>query len=267
MQQPMSRISAWHWFAAGKHPCAADYFRAGSGGGLSRSLEAWMEAGFSRIRPQPFSLPSLRAFRFWARGVHSGEICGGILRDSVDKVGRPYPFLAAGTGPLPGWEQAWDLIPIAMETCWRQMERLATRSFGLLRELEDELLGWLPPAADWARFRAEREWGARAPDAGLEQPRARLQELSGRPAGSRGRQVWIVPVEEIPGIEPMVLFSLWHTLIREAAGGRHPQSVFLGGAQAKTALMVFHRALASEDFQLLWSPQPSASAAASASNA
>ncbi len=263
----MSRNSAWHWFAVGKHPCAADYFRAGSGGGLSRSFEIWMEAGFSRIGAQRFSLPSLRAFRFWAQGAHSGEICGGILRDSVDKVGRPYPFLAAGTGPLPGWDQAWDLVPIAMETCWRQMERLATRSFGLLQELEDELLGWLPPAADWNRFRTDREAGARAPGAGLAQLRARLQALSARPAGGRGQQAWIVPVEELPGIDPMVLFSLWHTVVSEAQGGRPPQAVFLGGAPAETALVVFHRALASEDFQHLWSPRQPLSAAANAFNA
>jgi type VI secretion system protein ImpM len=266
MHRPMSRNSSWHWFAVGKHPCAADYFRAGSGGGLSRSLEAWVEAGFSRIRTQRFSLPSLRAFRFWAQAAHSGEICGGILRDSVDKVGRPYPFLAAGTGPLPGWEKSWDLVPIAMDNCWRQMERLATRAFGLLQELEEELSGWSPPAADWSRFRGEREESTRTPGAEVNRLRARLPTLGARPAPGR-EQVWNVPVEEIPGIDSMVLFSLWHTVVGEAEGGRPPQAVFLGGAPAETALVVFHRALASEDFQHLWSPRPPLSAAANVFNA
>nr|MCU0538756.1 TagF domain-containing protein [Desulfobacterales bacterium] len=152
----MSRLSAWRWFALGKHPCAPDFFRVGNVFDLSRSLEEWIEAGFSRIHEKRFSLPAMKAFRFWAQGAPSGGICGGIVRDSTDKLGRPYPFLAAGTGPLPGWEQAWDLVPMALEGCWRQMERLAARSFGLLPELEAELLGWAPPAADWTRCRAAR---------------------------------------------------------------------------------------------------------------
>jgi hypothetical protein len=65
---------------------------------------------------------------------------GGLLRDSVDTVGRPFPLLVLGTGQLDGWEETWELMPMIFEGLWSRMEYLTAKRSYDLGALESELV-------------------------------------------------------------------------------------------------------------------------------
>ena len=62
------------------------------------------------------------SWRFWAKGANKKALVCGVARDSSDSVGRPYPLLVVGTGPLADWEDEWELLPAACENTWNQMD-------------------------------------------------------------------------------------------------------------------------------------------------
>jgi type VI secretion system protein VasJ len=248
--------SKWLWFATGKHPAAGDYFRVGGDFPMAKSLAKWMTAGYSSVSSQGFSVSALKAWRFWASGPSRGQICGGILRDSSDKFGRPYPLLMAGTGPLQGWEEAWDLVPMVLEKSWQKMERLATRSFGQLQEVEDELLGFSPPSPEWARCRAERDEIILNKTAMSGGGQTALEELKSRHVPPARETELIIPVNETLHLDPTAVLSHWQMVLKGDKDGTTPNAVFLGGLQEKSFLVFFRRALVPGDFHKLWSLKP-----------
>jgi type VI secretion system protein VasJ len=223
---------------------------------MAKSLAGWMEVGYGGISPCGDSVSDLKAWRFWARGPSRGQICCGILRDSADRFGRPYPLLVAGTGPLPGWEEAWDLLPIVLEKNWQQMDRLTTRSFGLLRELEDELRGFSEPAPEWVRFRAERDEMTQAETTSLRRIQALFENLRSWSFHPDRKTEMVILVNDSLSLEPMVVFSLWHMVLKNEGYSTIPNAVFLGGPQIESFLVLFRRALVPEDFHKLWSVKP-----------
>jgi len=253
MHGPVRTNFKWFWFATGKHPSASDYFRVGSDFSMARKLAGWMEAGYGSISAQGFSVMALKAWRFWAGAPARGQICAGILRDSTDQFGRPYPLMIAGAGPLQGWEEAWDLVPMVLEKNWQRSERLATHSFGALRELEDELLGFSPPSAEWARCRAERDELLRTETGAAEEGQAAYAALQAQqiPPG-RATEI-IIPIDETLHIDPTVVLSHWQMVLKGQGDGTTPNAAFLGGLPEKSFLVFFRRALLPGDFHTLWS--------------
>jgi hypothetical protein len=133
------------------------------------------------------------------------------------------------------------------------MERLATKGFETVRELEAELRKIRSPAADWSTFRAERDGlgGRLVPGAGAT-PGGVLEELKNR-ATQFARETEVhVSLDEGMAPDQFTLASLWHSLIREAGGGEAPHVVFMGGNQEGSFLLLFRRALMSTDFVQLW---------------
>jgi len=107
-----------------------------------------------------------------------------------------------------------DLIPMVLEKNWQRMERLATRSFGALRELEDELLGFFPPSAEWARCRAERDKLFRAETGASLEGQAAYAALQARqiPPG-RATEI-IIPIDETLHINPTVVLNHWQMALK-----------------------------------------------------
>jgi type VI secretion system protein VasJ len=242
----------WHWAAHGKHKAAGDYFRLGGDLPVLQAFAAWVHQGYQAVTARGVPPAGYRSWRFWARGSAKGILVSGLVRDSSDSHGRPFPLLVVGSGPLSGWEKEWDLVPFACEGSWNQMERLGTRGFETAKELEAEIGRIRSPAADWPAFRAERNelGGHVAPSAGVA-PGGVLEELRGR-AAQLARQIEVhISLDEGTAPDPFTLASLWHSLLRET-GGEAPHVVFIGGTQEGSFLFLFRRALTPSDFMQLW---------------
>jgi len=242
----------WHWAAHGKHQAAGDYFRLGGDLPVLNAFAAWVHQGYQAVAAKRIPAAGYRSWRFWARGSARGLLVSGLVRDSSDSHGRPFPLLIVGSGPLSGWEEDWDLVPFACEGGWNQMERLGTKGFDTVRELEAELRKIRSPAAEWSAFRAERDGlgGRLAPSAGAP-PGGVLEELKRRAAQLARETEVHVSLDEGTALDQFTLASLWHSLIRET-GGQAPHVVFMGGSQEGSFLLLFRRALMPTDFAQLW---------------
>ncbi|HSR13035.1 MAG TPA: TagF domain-containing protein, partial [Thermodesulfobacteriota bacterium] len=133
----------WEWAACGKHPAARDFFKLGRFSRLAEGIAQWVDRGYQLCAARK-KLPE-NSWRFWTRGTRKGTLNCGVIRDCRDQVGRPYPFLTMGEGPLPGWEERWHFNIEACERSWAQMETLYTRNFRDLKEMEGEVRRILPP--------------------------------------------------------------------------------------------------------------------------
>jgi type VI secretion system protein VasJ len=190
-----------------------------------------MERGFSPLA----RVAGPQSWRFWARGGGKEELALGLLRGSCDSIGRPYPLLILGQGPLPGWEGNWDLLTLACDGSWRQMEELAREQNATVPELEVRLLGIEPPRGDWEGAREL----AQAVAAGGEPPQQ----------GGEDR-LWCLPLD-IPGDPGGELAARVARLFPERGAG-HPGLGFLGGAPGAYRYLLFQRALRGSDFSMLW---------------
>jgi len=236
-------VAAWRFAAVGKHPAARDFLRVGSPSPLVEGLAAWVDAGYAGIGEKRRPAAETCSFRFWARGAAPGAVACGVVRDSADRVGRPYPLLLAGTGPLPGWEGRWDLLPYACLPVWERMEHIASRRYDGAAAVETAVGELVPPRPDWDGYARRRD-----EEAAILAPPG--------PAGPRG-------AAEKGGGDGTVFVELSGTgAAAEAAalcrrrllGGEAepPGAVFLGGTPARVVLGIFRRPLAAADFVRLW---------------
>ncbi|ABB30520.1 type VI secretion-associated protein, VC_A0119 family [Geobacter metallireducens RCH3] len=250
--------TGWNWSAFGKHPAAADYFRLGHASPFVEGLTKWVESGYRLLAERSDAPPAFCSWRFWARGYGRDPLVLGVVRVSSDSLGRPYPLLIMGSGPLEGWEGQWDLLPFAAEKSWCQIEFLATHTFGDLRKLEEGLQGLRPPAAEWDEL-AERRGGLNRLGSPLD-PYAsfldipRLEKVAAERAG---RDEFSVRLDRGPVNDKITLVSLWHLLAKGAAKGV-PNALFMGGTLERSFLASYRRALAPGDFLHLWSASDAA---------
>ena len=140
----------WQWAAFGKHPTAKDYFRLGEETPFVEGLFGWVENGYQLLTARENGSPDFCSWRFWAREAGKNTLVCGVLRVSSDSLGRPYPLVIMGSGTLKNWQENWDLIPLAAERTWRQIEYLAANLFTDFKKLEDEIRTIRPPEADWS---------------------------------------------------------------------------------------------------------------------
>ncbi len=233
----------WRFAAVGKHPAARDYFRVGDDFPLAGALAEWTGKGYPAVAVKEAGAAAMRSYRFWARAGQRDAIACGILRDSGDAVGRPYPLLVAGCGSLPGWESRWELLPLALEGAWAAMERLAARSFDGVAAFEEALRGLKIPSADWDGCKGAFDEALRT-----------LPELSAfAPRPEDGRAL---PIDDGPGDDVAVQAARWSA----AAKKRNldpPGVVFMGGGLERTELFFFRRAIEPGDFSRLWAGQAS----------
>ncbi|WP_298436737.1 type VI secretion system protein TssA [Geobacter sp.] len=245
--------TAWRWSAFGKHPAAADYFRLGEGSPFVEGLTRWVESGYRLLTGRDNGAAPFCSWRFWARGFGKESLVLGVVRVSSDSMGRPYPLLVMGSGPLEGWEERWDLLPFACEKTWCQIEYLATNTFDDLKKLEAGLRTLRPPAALWEEL-GERRRGLNRLGSPLD-PYASfldLPELERLAAAHGGKGELHVSLDRGPVDDKIILVSLWHLLAQTAAKGV-PNALFMGGTLERSFLAAYRRSLAPGDFLHLWS--------------
>jgi type VI secretion system protein VasJ len=230
----------WQWSASGKHPAAKDFFTVGAELPLARAFSEWTGRGYGELPRKGADSATHLSWRFWTREARRDHVACGVLRDSVDAVGRPYPFLVMGSGPLAEWDNNWDLIPYVCQNVWTQLEYLATKGLASAKALETELQGVRSPVADWDGHREKRE---RFKDFPLEALKERLSRLSDTNSFlSLDRQ----PYDQLD------LAGICHYLSRQNMKSP-PNVVFMGGTVEHTYFAVFRRALSMADFARLWS--------------
>jgi type VI secretion system protein VasJ len=238
----LGRIRAerrWQWSACGKHPAARDYFSLGDAFPLAKAVSEWMGRGYDALDRKKDSPQGSNSWRFWTREARRDHVTCGVLKDSCDGVGRPYPFLVMGTGPLPEWHDRWDLIPFACDGPWADIERLSTRSFPDVRALSSEVANLRQPANNWHQFAAESQRFREFPHEAL---RERLLHLSeSEPFLCLDREPYHV----------FDLIGLCHLLLRSDSK-TVPNIVFMGGTIDHTYLAIFRRALSTLDFVRMW---------------
>jgi len=247
MLEIMGLKHSWNWGAFGKHPVGRDYVRIGPNDPFLKAFSDWIENGYRRLNPAESSTPVFYSWRFWAKGPKKGNVVCGVGRDSSDSLGRPYPFLMIGKGPLKEWEDHWDLLPLAFEKTWAQIEYLASGRFVNFKQLEDEVC-W------WKDFEFLRRSPAEPESTLMDMSQWDLGEISKRIEGLREKAEVFIPLKKVASEDQSDLVSLLHFLLKKAcAGTAVPNSIFMGGIPNNTYMAVFMRPLSSDDFVRLWS--------------
>jgi type VI secretion system protein VasJ len=246
-------MKKWQWVICGKHPGLKDYFHLGPNLPMVAALAEWIEKGYRGVAGARTSPINLLSWRFWAGGSDRDTLLCGILRDSSDSVGRPYPLLIVGFGSLANWGAKWDLVPPACEQCWNQMEALSTRIFGSLKQLEDELLRVREPQPSWGEFaRLMTQGMLTGPYSGKDMSLERQREIEGRAIAMAMESELSVALDEASPVDPFTTIHLWHTSLKK----HHPEppkAVFMGGKTGASRLVFFSRPLTVQDFVRLWS--------------
>ena len=242
-------IRGWTWSAEGKHPLVKDFIRLGVISSLAASFERWIASGYreSILRGEAGGIK--RCWRFWSAGASKESVSCGIVRDSSDSVGRPYPFLVLGQGPAGGWREHWGLLPAAFEETWRSLERLTAEPLQSLAQLEQALLRTRPPSLKWSALRdaAGPEPAGARPGPGHPLLAAASEVLDVPEGIDRSRVVFKLYGPDFPGSVALVsqqLSKRWQPV---------PRAVFLGGLRDYPRLVLFMRPLKGNDFIELWS--------------
>ncbi len=243
----------WHWAACGKHPVARDYFRLSLDTALLTAFEDWIEKGYQVLSTRQPSARSVYSWRFWAKGIKKGNLICGVAKDSSDSIGRPYPLLIMGDGMIEGWEDHWDLLPLAFETTWDQIEYISSRRFQNLKGLEHEICAIKPPKPGWPELRSENR--------NLENPQSppnaltisnHNDEIKEKAACLNKDMEVLIPLDINTHENLLSVAGHWNLVFKDY-GLDVPNAVFLGGVPEKHFLTVYNRPLNSDDFIRLWS--------------
>ncbi len=229
----------WVWAAYGKHPAIRDYFRVGDDFPWLKIFSSWVDEGYKTLAGKN-SAQTLHSWSFWARGASRDSIVCGLVKDSRDGFGRNYPLLMLGAGALREWDESWDLLPLACETTWSDMDRVSGGSYADVRELEKELKTIRSPLSVWREhqlrldaFRAGNDTLKTAPDLTAD-----------------GKEHCIRLDQASPPGRPLMA-SHWHSLLK-ARSKAAPNVVFLGESFGVFFLKFYKRPLTSADFLQLW---------------
>jgi type VI secretion system protein VasJ len=243
----------WKWSFFGKHPAVKDYFKMGENSALAKGFSDWVETGCQEYGSKRRSLTEFCSWRFWSRGPERESLVCGLVRDSTDSLGRPYPLFIMGTGSLEGWEDQWDLLSSACGRTWDQMEHLSTRVVNDLKKLEVGLQNIRPPSPEWSALSQDRErvkesllsLRSPSPSGELEALEREISELSEKAEifiGLDGRSLNL----------QISLVDICHFLLR-ANVRVVPNAIFMGGSLERNCFAAFQRPLAQGDFIRLWS--------------
>jgi type VI secretion system protein VasJ len=240
----------WQWFASGKHPSVKDYFKVGEDLPMGTAFADWIAKGYQNLPAKRFSTSGLVSLRFWTGGFTRGSFVCGVVRDSSDSIGRPYPLLILGSGSVRDWEGKWQNSPYACEKTWHQMEGISTRMFHDLRQLEEEVRRIKPPEPDWTQFAQLEEEMTKSGQPCSKAIDIQAMETSAKAVSNEA--VLLIPMDEYPLQDQLVVISIWLSLLKRNVIDI-PKTVFMGGNQLSTYLALFRRPLLTRDFVRLWS--------------
>lgn len=242
----------WLWAAYGKHPVVKDFFRVGGSFPLAKGFSDWVENGHRILSSKKHGSPDLCSWRFWAKGAGKETLVCGLVRDSSDSVGRLYPLLVVGTGPLEGWEGNWDLLPLACERTWDQIEYLSTLVVNDYRKLEVEIQNIRPPYPEWSEFSIKRGTLRESISSfHTDSLSSELEALEREVSSISGKTEIFLSLTHRSFRDQLKLINLCHFLLKGYTK-TVPNTIFMGGPLEKVYLAVFKRPLIPSDFVQLW---------------
>jgi type VI secretion system ImpM family protein len=237
----VSADSGWHWAACGKHPVARDFFTLGKDHPLFRALSECLDKGYRHFLSSGWEQETGScSWRFWIRGSRKHALAFGVVKDSCDLLGRPYPLLIMGMGTVHGWEENCDLVPLALENSWSRMEYLAAKKHRDIEQLRQELKCSMPPRSGWEELRPPKE------DRDLERS---TEEIDGE---DFRKGEFLVTLQGEKFDEKVTAANLWHHTLKRRFRDV-PTAVFIGGNLEQMFLFGLTRPLGSSDFVTLWS--------------
>jgi type VI secretion system protein VasJ len=236
----LSFNQAWKWAAVGKHPAAADYIRLESATPLLQAVADWATKGYDHITESKGNPQGNYSWRFWLRGVKRGNLIAGVVRDSSDRIGRPFPLLIMGEGRVKGWEKKWEMLPALLARFWQRAEYIGAHQYGDLAALSAEISAFVSPQAGHLKK--------------MKQPTASLTlspEFSACAASLQRDGKALVNLNHMPAGDMVDASIQWHAQLKGCAR-ELPRAVFLGGTPQRTCLVVLQHPLSYADFETLW---------------
>ncbi|NVN91626.1 MAG: DUF2094 domain-containing protein [Desulfuromonadales bacterium] len=246
----MSPENQWLWAAHGKHPSAKDFFSIGRKFPLLSDFSEWIKKGYPPLAERGKQAVTGYSWRFWARGGARDELACGLLRDSHDSFGRPYPLLVMGTGRLPSWEDHWEMLPSVCERVWQRLELVSARGFGALGGFEEELGKIRPPDPTWsgsesAAIGSSGETSASSLSVPIRENLARqARNVCAREMGSI-----IFGNGDTNDSHPLILHI---TGALKSHYPKAPTTLFIGGTNYESSLFFFRRPMRPSDLLTLW---------------
>ncbi len=236
----------WEWSVCGKHPMAGDYFQVGSSPAILNAFADWVKNGFQLVSARASRALSQYSWRFWARGTNRGSLVCGIIKDSSDKIGRPYPLLISGTGRLKNWLNHWELVPFVLNKPWEYIENLSITRFADFSRLEAQTRMITPPQPQWSEFSSQIDKNTTNNDC----PSGQLIENVIKELSQKDECL----ITLSNGIASDFFFQacLWHLCLEQNCK-EAPNMVFMGGIQDKAFMFICNRPLVYKDFVTLWS--------------
>lgn len=232
----------WKWAAVGKHPAAADYIQLESATPLLQAVADWTTKGYDQITRNRENAQGNYSWRFWLRGVKRGNLIAGVIRDSGDRIGRPFPLLIMGEGQLRGWEKKWELLPAVLAQFWQGAEYIGAHQYDNLTALSAAINTLVSPQISHLK----KTKPARVPaDANLS------PEFSDCGVSLQREGKALVHLNHLQTGNLVDTLIQWHMQLKACTPGL-PRAVFLGGNPQRTCVVVLQHPLGPADFEMLW---------------
>ena len=236
----------WQWGVCGKHPVARDYFKISRATPAFEAFEKWVQRGYADVSKDAGHDTAVRSWRFWAKGLKK-ELIAGLVKDSCDTLGRPFPLLVVGGGMLDGWERHWECLPVFFEKLWESLEYMTARRLDGLSDLENGVLSIQLPENDPQRFCVIKDTLSRILPAS--DPDRRMSQPSD---GTFKKKMAVIPMVELGEQGYSSWAGAWSALSKSYAE-EAPNAVFVGGTVKKHYVVFFRRPINTADFAFLWS--------------
>lgn len=238
--------TSWQWDVVGKHPAARDFFDLGPRSLMAKAFGEWIQRGAEGVvSTSKDLLVRTCSWRFWAKTPQKGILACGVIRNSCDSVGRPFPLLVMGTGRLESWEQNWELLPFACEGIWAQMEKLASRTYSSFELFQNDVNMLRPPQKNWRELElsmlglGERSEARRAYDTQL--------------FSFEQNKALFLPFTDNGQCDFFTMISDVHSRQKDRST-IVPNSLFMGGLVELPGLVLLQRPLSGQDFERMWMP-------------
>jgi type VI secretion system ImpM family protein len=245
----------WRWGACGKHPVARDYFKISYNDPVFTAFESWVEKGYTSLTKNRKLDSEVYSWRFLAKGLKKGDLISGIVKDSSDSIGRPYPLLIIGKGKFEGWENSWEYLPFYFEKTWEQLEYISSRRLSRLNDFENDINAIKNP--DNNSGRKKNSDVELAQDSELLADKEMVKNTADLFSNEMMALIPLVAQDETQEQSKYLnQAGAWSSMLKTYGSGV-PSAIFIGGGREKHYLALFIRPINTEDFIRLWSASSS----------
>ena len=240
-------MANWQWDVAGKHPAAKDFFALGQRSLMAEAFTEWIRRGAeATVSNSKELLVRSCSWRFWAKASQTGVLACGVIRNSCDSVGRPFPLLIMGTGKLENWEENWELLPFACERVWCQMEQLASKRYESFESFQEDMKTLRPPHGRWNEMNLEK--------IELVEKNVSIADLNLNLGLLEQEQALFLPFQDAAQCDFFATISNVHSQLKLKVNAV-PNSLFMGGLIEYPGLAFLKRPLSRQDFERMWMPE------------